>query len=298
MRAQLDNLGDRAENHKRPTPTPALATRTYDDMYAPARSLAHLQLCARGLRGAMEGGYAKGIKVARIATENAMVDLKATIAQIQEASRWKCRVAENWHAKGEDVCGNLVEEAAEALKEAEAREEAKAKVRIMEDHCEELENLAEQAGKQIPVKAETEHLIDLEEEMEQRKDTEEDLGQTLKETVPAELKERVEQAVQDSIKMVEKGKWNVEHVRARLEFISADLESGSYKGPTGKGATANPWRSAVEELGEEDRTVETSKVGHEGLASVLRSWGQLKANDSGWPTFEGRYASYPRFKRE
>ncbi len=117
--------------------------------------------------------------------------------------------------------------------------------------------------------------------MEQRKDTVEDLGRALKETVPAELKERVEQAVQDSIKMVEKGKRYVEHVRARLELITADSESGSYKGPTGKGATANPWCSAAGELGEEDGTVETSKVGHEGLASVLRGWGQLKANDSG-----------------
>jgi hypothetical protein len=34
------------------------------------------------------------------------------------------------------------------------------------------------------------------------------------------------------------------------------------------------------------------------LVSVLRGWGQLKANDSSWPTFDGRYASYPRFKRE
>jgi hypothetical protein len=42
MRAQLDDLGNKAENYKRPTPTPALATRTYDDMEAPAHSLAHL----------------------------------------------------------------------------------------------------------------------------------------------------------------------------------------------------------------------------------------------------------------
>ncbi len=295
---QLDDLGARAENHKRPTPTPALATRTYDDMEAPACSLAHLQLCARGLRDATIGGYSKGIKVARIATVNAIVDFKATITRTQEASRWKRGVAENWYAKGEEVCGNLLEEAAEALKEAKAREEAEAKVRIMEDQCDELENLAEQAGKQIPAEGETEHLIDLEEEMEQRKDTVEDLGRALKETVPAELKERVEQAVQDSIKMEEKGKRYVEHVRAWLEFISADSESGSYKGPTGKGAMANPWRSAAEELGEEDGTVETSKVGHEGLASVIRCWGQLKANDSGWLTFDGRYTSYPRFKKE
>jgi hypothetical protein len=34
------------------------------------------------------------------------------------------------------------------------------------------------------------------------------------------------------------------------------------------------------------------------LAALLRGWGQLRANDNGWPTFDGRYASYPRFKRE
>jgi hypothetical protein len=298
LRAQLDDLGVRTENHKRPTPTPALAMRTYDNMDAPACSLAHLQLCVRGLRDATVGGYSKGIKVARIATENAMKDFKATIARIQEASRWKRGVAETWYAKGEEVYGNLVEEAEEALKEAEAREEVEAKVRIMEDQCDELANRTKQAGKQIPAEAETDQLVELEEEMEQRKDTMEDLGRALKETVPADLKERVEQAVQDSIKMVEVGQRYMEHVRARLEFISADSESGSYKGPTENGAVAKSWRPPAEELGEENRTVETSRGGTEGLASVLRGWGQLKANNSGWPTFDGRYASYPRFKRE
>ncbi len=191
-----------------------------------------------------------------------------------------------------------MEEAAEALKKAEAREEAKAKFRIMEDQCDELADLTEQAGKQIPAEAETEHLIDLEEEMEQRKDTVEDLGRALKETVPVELKERVELTIQDSVKMAEKGKRYVDHVRARLEFISADSESGSYQGPTGKGAAPSQWRSAAEELGDEDKMAETNRAGPEGLVSILRGWGQLKANDSGWPTFDGRYASYPRFKRE
>jgi hypothetical protein len=179
IRAQLDDLGARAENHKRPTPTPALATRAYDDMDAPARSLAHLQGCAKGLRDATVGGYSKGIKVARIAMENAIGDFKATIVRTQEASRWKHGIAEEWHAKGEDVCRNIMEEAAEALKEAEAREEAEAKARIMEDGCEELADLTEQAGKQISAEAETEHLIELEDEMEQRKDTVEDLCRSL-----------------------------------------------------------------------------------------------------------------------
>ncbi len=151
-------------------------------------------------------------------------------------------VAEEWQAKGEDVCGNIMEEAAKALKEAEAREAAEAKVWIMEDQCEELANLTKQAGKQTIAEAETEHLIELEEEMEQRKDTVEGLSRSLKGTIPAEFKERAEQAVQDSIKMVEEGKRYVGHVRALLEFFSADSESGSYKGPTGTGVAAKPWR--------------------------------------------------------
>jgi hypothetical protein len=46
----------------------------------------------------------------------------------------------------------------------------------MEDQCEELAGLAEQAGMQIPAEAETELLMDLEEEIGQRKETMEDLG--------------------------------------------------------------------------------------------------------------------------
>ncbi len=72
IRSQLDDLGKRAENHKRRTPTPTFATRTYDDMDAPGRSLAHLQTCARGLRDATVGGFSKGIKMAKIAVENAI----------------------------------------------------------------------------------------------------------------------------------------------------------------------------------------------------------------------------------
>jgi hypothetical protein len=86
----------------------------------------------------MEGGYSRGIKTARIATENAMSDFKATIARIEEASRWKRGVANDWYSRGEIVCGGLMEEAAEVLEKAEAREEAEARIRIMEDQCEEL----------------------------------------------------------------------------------------------------------------------------------------------------------------
>jgi hypothetical protein len=235
LRDQLAELGAKAEDHKRPTPTPALAARMYDSMSSPARSLVHLQCCVKRLREAVDREYSKGIKMARIATENAMADFKVTITRIEEASKWKRGMADNWYARAEEICGNLMEEAAEALKRAEAREEAEARIRIMEDQCDELAGLIEQAGKQIPAEVETELLVDLEEEMEQRKDTVEDLGRALKETVPAELKERVELAIQDSVMIAEKGKRYVDHVRARLEFISKDSESGSYKGPTGSG---------------------------------------------------------------
>ncbi len=129
-----------------------------------------------------------------------------------------------------------------------------------------------------------------------------DLGRVLKKTVPAELKDRVEQAIQDSVMMAQKGRRYVDHVKTRLEFISKDSESGSYKGATGEGAVPGQWRTAAEELGEEDGSEEETEepygAGSDSLLDVMRGWGQLKANDSGWPTFDGRYASYPRFKKE
>jgi hypothetical protein len=59
IRSQLDDLGKRAENLKRLTPTLAFAMRTYDDMDAPGRSLAHLQACVRGLGDTTVGGSLK-----------------------------------------------------------------------------------------------------------------------------------------------------------------------------------------------------------------------------------------------
>ncbi len=110
LRAQQDELGRRVENHKRATPTNALATRTYNDMDAPGRSLAYLQTCAKGLRDAVVGGFSKGIKVARIVLENAIGDFKVTVARTGEACKWRPCVADEWYIKGEEVCGNLLEE--------------------------------------------------------------------------------------------------------------------------------------------------------------------------------------------
>jgi hypothetical protein len=147
---------------------------------------------------------------------------------------------------------------------------------------------------------EPEPLIELAEEIEQRKETVESLGQSLKETIPVELKERAQQAVQDSVRIAGEGRRWLGHVRARLVFRSADLETGSYRGPMGAGtAAADPWqRPPGGAPGVRNEAAEDGMSTTDGLAALLRGWGQLKANDNGWPTFDGRYASYPRFKKE
>jgi hypothetical protein len=202
-------------------------------MGAPARSLAHLQGCADALREATEGQYSKGIKAAKKAMGNAKSDFKATIDRVAEASRWKKETIDDWLSRGELACGKLMEKAEEVLKEAEAREEAEAKIRIMESQCEQLAGLAEQAESQIPAEAEVKLLVDLEEEIEQRKEIVGDLGRELKETTPEELKGRVEEAIKESVVMAKKGRRYVDHVKTRLEFGSKDSEASSYKDAVG-----------------------------------------------------------------
>jgi hypothetical protein len=208
-----------------------------------------------------------------------------------------------------------------ALKEAEEREEAEAKIRIMETQCEELANLTVQAGRQIPAEAEAEVLEELEEEMDHREEMVEALGQALKDAVPESLKDRVEEALKETVAVAAKVRRYVDHVRARLDF-SKDLESSSSKAAAG--AAPGGWQTAAEELGEEleeelgeedgeperpaagpeaggepkEGATGTGGAGPRYLVEFMRSFGQMRANDSGWPTFDGRFVSYPRFKRE
>jgi hypothetical protein len=286
--AQLDELGKRVEAHRRATPTPAFSTRTWDDMDAPARSLAHLQVCVKGLRDAIVGGFSKRIKVAKMALENALEDFKVTVARTGEAARWKQNVADEWYDKGKEVCGSLLEESLEALREAEEREGAETRVCLMESHCEELESLADQVKKQAVTETEPEPLIELEEDMEYKKDNVVSLAQALKETVPAEFKERAQQAILDSAKIAREGKHRLGDLWARLEFRSLDSEAGSYKGPVGPMAEAGPETRLLTGAPERGRrTGEGSAPATDDLATLLRGWGQPRANDSGWLTFDG-----------
>jgi hypothetical protein len=253
--------------------------------------------------------------------ENAKLDYKNTIDRLAEACKWKAVTTEDWVRRGEVACGDLLERAGAALKEAEEREEAEAKIRIMETQCEELANLTVQAGKQIPAEAEAEVLEELEEEMDHREGMVEALGQALKDVVPESLKDRVEEAMKETVAVAAKGRRYVDHVRARLDF-SKDSESSSSK--VAAGVAPGGWQTAAEELGEEleeefegedeepggpaegfeaggepgGRATGAKGASPRYLVEFMRSFGQMRANDSGWPTFDGRYVSYPRFKRE
>ncbi len=133
------------------------------------------------------------------------------------------------------------------MKEAEEKEEAEAKIRIMESQCEELAGLAAQAGKQIPAETEVEVLEELEEEMDQREEMVGDLVRALRGTVPEGLKDRVEEAIKESVAIAIRGRRYVDHVKTRLDF-SKDSESGSSKAAVG--AAPGGWQTAAEELGE------------------------------------------------
>jgi hypothetical protein len=53
-----------------------------------------------------------------------------------------------------------------------------------------------------------------------------------------------------------------------------------------------------EESGSEDKEEGVQGVGSGDLLDFVRGFGHMQANDSGWPAFDGRYISYPRFKKE
>jgi hypothetical protein len=173
----------------------------------------------------------------------------------------------------------------------------------------------------VPAEAEVEVLEELEEEMDHREEMVGDLGRALRETVPEGLKDRVEEAMKESVAIAARGRRYVDHVKARLDF-SKDSESGSSKAAAG--AAPGGWQTAAEELGEvlgeefgeeveepggpteglepgdapEDEAAGARRAAPRYLVDFMRSFGQMQANDSGWPTFDGRYVSYPRFKKE
>ncbi len=132
----------------------------------------------------------------------------------------------------------------------------------METQYEELVNLAVQAGKQVPAEAEVEVLEELEEEMDHREGMVGDLGWALRETVPEGLKDRVEEAMKESVAIAARGRRYVDHVKTRLDF-SKDSESGSSKAAVG--AAPGGWQTAAEELGRSLRRSSERSPGSQGV---------------------------------
>jgi hypothetical protein len=111
----LDELGDKVNGHQRNSPGPSLSTRSYDDMDAPARSLQHLQASVKGVRDTTVGGFARGIKVAKLDLENSMEDFRITVEGTGEAARWDEATINDWMEKGRAVFRDVMKEVAEAI---------------------------------------------------------------------------------------------------------------------------------------------------------------------------------------
>ncbi len=113
----------------------------------------------------------------------------------------------------------------------------------------------------------------------------------MRETIPEELKDRMEEAVKESVVMASKGRRYVDYVKTRLDFGSKDSESSSYKAAAG--AVPGVWQTAAEETGEvfkeesesedetEDETEEDCGIASGDLLDFMRGFGHMQANDSG-----------------
>ncbi len=133
------------------------------------------------------------------------------------------------------------------------------------------------------------------------------IAKLLKGDIHEEFKERAQRALNESAKAAKEGRRKLDDLRARLEFRSVDSEAGSYRGghsvrseeaaPRGRPLTGSSARQAGDTWARAGPGVNNQPASKE-LVTLLRGWGQLRANDSSWPMFDGKNASYPRFKRE
>jgi hypothetical protein len=205
-----------------------------------------------------------------------------------------------------------MKEVAEAIRKAEAKEGEEVRVRLMETNRDELIDLADKVERQAADETEPSPLIELGEEIEYRWDNVVSIARLLKGNVHEEFKERAQRALDESVEAARVGKQRLDAFQARLEFHSFHSEAGSYGGrspargreaaPGGHPPNDNPGRQAGDTsfragpVGVNDTTC--GQTGSADLATLLRGWGQLKANDSGWPVFNSKYVNYPRFKKE
>jgi hypothetical protein len=91
----------------------------------------------------------------------------------------------------------------------------------------------------------------------------------------------------------QRGQLKLGDLKARLEFRSFDSEAGSYRDPAPSAAEVVPGSRPFSGnlVGDGARIGAGSSSISADLTALLRGWGHLRANDSGWPVFDGHYSS-------
>jgi hypothetical protein len=175
----------------------------------------------------------------------------------------------------------------------------------------ELIDLASKVGDQAE-EAEPGLLIELREEIEYKRDNVASIARMLKGNIHEELRDRAQGAHEKSVEAARVGQQKVDALRARLNFHSFDSEAGScVRMPPAGGREATPaGRPPAVKADQQGRgplfrpgqvrggPAGEGQGGPADLTSLLQGWGQLRANDNGWPVCNGKYVNYPRFRRE
>ncbi len=65
-----------------------------------SRSFLHLEAIVKGVRDAMTGGFARGIKIARHDLENSMEGFWVTVGRTGMAAKWDEAIVNDWIEKG------------------------------------------------------------------------------------------------------------------------------------------------------------------------------------------------------
>jgi hypothetical protein len=115
------------------------------------------------------------------------------------------------------------------------------------------------------------------------------IAKLLRGDIHEKFKERVQRALDESVKAAKEGRQKLDNLRARLEFCSFHSEAGSYKeglpmrgeeaAPGGHPLAGNPGRRAGDTWAGVGPGVSNRPASAE-LATLLQGWGQLRANDS------------------
>jgi hypothetical protein len=103
------------------------------------------------------------------------------------------------------------------------------RLQLMETNQDELIDLADKVGRQAD-ETEPGQLIELGEEIENRRDNVVSIARLLKGNIQEKLKERAQRALDESVEAAKVGQQRLDTFWGRLDFHSFDSEAGSYGG--------------------------------------------------------------------